>query len=234
MAITNDNNNFAPFLFQSLSEFTGDCFGPRHFSSGAALPQKNTSVQNNPLRFHTMTSKKTKTLASQPATGHSLSFIITLVVTTLGRGLFVGLAAESYSRIWLPYLSNIHAGLIKVVSEKNIYIQYSISNCGKRKQSTATDLRWPKHNFPVCKKIFKWYRSMVRCKSYGPCVKSSSETELRLIFLQYCDLTPLITVEDRQSLSSAKLAWTAVSSPTAKISVYQWLPLLQTPCKESE
>ena len=26
-----------------------------HFSSGAALPQKNTSVQNNHLRFHTMT-----------------------------------------------------------------------------------------------------------------------------------------------------------------------------------
>ena len=25
-----------------------------------------------------------------------------------------------------------------------------------------------KHNFPVCKKIFKWYHSMVRCKSYGP------------------------------------------------------------------
>ena len=29
-----------------------------YFSSGAALPQKNTSVQNNHLRFHTMTSKK--------------------------------------------------------------------------------------------------------------------------------------------------------------------------------
>ena len=24
-----------------------------------------------------------------------------------------------------------------------------------------------KHNFPVCKKIFKWYHSMVMCKSYG-------------------------------------------------------------------
>ena len=55
----------------------------------------------------------------------------------------------------------------------------------------------------------------------------SSETELRFIFLQYCDLPPLITVEDRQSLSSEKLAWPAVSSPTAEISVYQWLPLLQ-------
>ena len=55
----------------------------------------------------------------------------------------------------------------------------------------------------------------------------SSETELRLILLQYYDLPPLITVEDRWSLSSEKLAWPAVSSPTAKISVYQWLPLLQ-------
>ena len=25
-----------------------------------------------------------------------------------------------------------------------------------------------KHDFPVCKKIFKWYQSMVNCKSYGP------------------------------------------------------------------
>ena len=45
-------------MFRSLCEFVGDCFGPRYFSSGAALPQKNTSVQNNHLRFHTMTSKK--------------------------------------------------------------------------------------------------------------------------------------------------------------------------------
>ena len=29
----------------------------------------------------------------------------------------------------------------------------------------------------------------------------SSETELRLFFLQYCDLPPLINVEDRQNLS---------------------------------
>ena len=52
------NNNFAPSLFRSLCEFVGDCFGPRYFSSGAALPQKNTLVQSNHLRFHTMTSKK--------------------------------------------------------------------------------------------------------------------------------------------------------------------------------
>ena len=25
-----------------------------------------------------------------------------------------------------------------------------------------------KHNIPVCKKVFKWYHSMVKCKSYGP------------------------------------------------------------------
>ena len=58
VVVINDNNNFAPSLFRSLCEFVGDCFGPRYFSSGAALPQKNTSVQNNHLRFHTMTSKK--------------------------------------------------------------------------------------------------------------------------------------------------------------------------------
>ena len=58
IAIINDNNNFAPSIFQSLCEFVGGCFGPRYFSLGATLPQKNTSVQNNHLRFHTMTSKK--------------------------------------------------------------------------------------------------------------------------------------------------------------------------------
>ena len=51
VAVINDNNNFAPSIFWSLCEFVGDCFGPRHFSSGAALPQKNTSAQNNHLRF---------------------------------------------------------------------------------------------------------------------------------------------------------------------------------------
>ena len=33
-------------------------------------------------------------------------------------------------------------------------LQFSILNCGKRKQSTATTFRWSKHNFPVYKKIF--------------------------------------------------------------------------------
>ena len=58
IAVINDNNNFAPSLFRSLCEFVGDCFGPPYFSLGAALPQKNTSVENNHLRYHTMTSKK--------------------------------------------------------------------------------------------------------------------------------------------------------------------------------
>ena len=58
IAIINDNNNFAPSVFRSLCELVGGCFGPRYFSLGATLPQKNTSVQNNHLRFHTMTSKK--------------------------------------------------------------------------------------------------------------------------------------------------------------------------------
>ena len=49
VAVINDNNNFAPSLFRSLCEFVGDYFGPRYFSSGAELPQKNTSVQNNHL-----------------------------------------------------------------------------------------------------------------------------------------------------------------------------------------
>ena len=50
-AIISDNNNFAPSIFRSLCEFVGNCFGPRYFSEGATLPQKNTSVQNNHLWF---------------------------------------------------------------------------------------------------------------------------------------------------------------------------------------
>ena len=42
VAVINDNNNFAPSLFRSLCEIGGDSFGPRYFSSGAALHQKNT------------------------------------------------------------------------------------------------------------------------------------------------------------------------------------------------
>ena len=45
------------------------------------------------------------TLALQPTAGHSLSFIITIVIMTLGWGLFVGPAAESCGRIRLPCLS---------------------------------------------------------------------------------------------------------------------------------
>ena len=44
-------------------------------------------------------------LASQPAANHSLNLIITVVIMTLGWGLFVGLATESCCRIWLPCLS---------------------------------------------------------------------------------------------------------------------------------
>ena len=51
VAVICDNNNFAPSIFRSLCEFISDCFGPRHFSLGAALSQKNTSAQNNHLRF---------------------------------------------------------------------------------------------------------------------------------------------------------------------------------------
>ena len=51
IVVINDNNNFAPFIFRSSCEFVGDCFGPRYFFEGAVLPQKNTSAQNNHLRF---------------------------------------------------------------------------------------------------------------------------------------------------------------------------------------
>ena len=49
IAIINDNDNLATSIFRSLCKFVGDCFEPRYFSSGATLPQKNTSIQNNHL-----------------------------------------------------------------------------------------------------------------------------------------------------------------------------------------
>ena len=47
-------------------------------------------------------------LALQPSACHSLRFIITIVFMTLGKGLFVGLAAESCDRIWLPCLTLVY------------------------------------------------------------------------------------------------------------------------------
>ena len=46
------------------------------------------------------------TLASQSLVGHSWSFI-TIVIMTLGRGLFVGLVAQSCGLIWLPCFSSL-------------------------------------------------------------------------------------------------------------------------------
>ena len=44
------------------------------------------------------------TLTSQPAAGHTLSFIISIVIMTLACGLFVGLAVEICGRTWFPCL----------------------------------------------------------------------------------------------------------------------------------
>ena len=53
VAVINDNNNFAPSLFRSLCKFVGDCFGPRYFSSGAALPRKkNLGPKQSPPISH--------------------------------------------------------------------------------------------------------------------------------------------------------------------------------------
>ena len=58
VTVINDNNNFAPSIFRSLCEFVGDCFGPRYFSSGDALPQKIPRPKTITSDFHTMTSKE--------------------------------------------------------------------------------------------------------------------------------------------------------------------------------
>ena len=89
VAVINDNNNFAPSIFLSLCEFLGDCFGPRYFSSGGALPHKNTLAQNNHLRFSHNDLKKmvrsyycllAKLLFHQSPTRHS-DYTVTTTVT---------------------------------------------------------------------------------------------------------------------------------------------------------
>ena len=53
-----DNTNCAPSFLRSLCEIGGDCFGQGYFSEGAQLHKKNTPVQNNHQRIHTMTETK--------------------------------------------------------------------------------------------------------------------------------------------------------------------------------
>ena len=51
--------------------------------------------------------------------------------------------------------------------QKKLYnFQFLIAE--KVNKSRQQHSRGQKHDFPVCKKILKWYHSMVRCKYYGP------------------------------------------------------------------
>ena len=54
---------------------------------------------------------------------------------------------------------------VQVVSEKKLY-NFQILIAEKLHKAQHQQFGGQKHNFPVCK-IFKWYHSMVRCKSYG-------------------------------------------------------------------
>ena len=56
-------------------------------------------------------------LASQPATGHSLNFIINIVFITLGWGQLLRLAAVSWGQIWLTCL--IHMSICAEEKLKN-------------------------------------------------------------------------------------------------------------------
>ena len=125
VAVINDNNNFAPSLFRSLCEFIGDCFGPRYFSSGAALPQKNTSVQNNHLRFHTMTSKKMvrsyyclskvcwcPQMPTLPISeGGSLVIFVHFDTQIIALGKFVPLKAKFHVTLKPPYFLDVNVGI---------------------------------------------------------------------------------------------------------------------------
>ena len=54
----------------------------------------------------------------------------------------------------------------QAVSGKIIQFSFFITEkVNKTQQQHSGPL---KHIFSVCKNIFKWYHSMVRCKSYGP------------------------------------------------------------------
>ena len=57
--------------------------------------------------------------APQPVAGHSLNFIITIVIMIFGWGLFVGLAAESYGWVCLWCLTYLY-----VWERTKLYIVY--------------------------------------------------------------------------------------------------------------
>ena len=83
------------------------------------------------------------TLASQPASSYNLSFIISsqIVIMTMGWGLFVGLAAESCSGIWLQCLS---VGQVDLVASAWIALQnvLGVKSCDTMQycNSIKTDL----------------------------------------------------------------------------------------------
>ena len=55
---------------------------------------------------------------------------------------------------------------LKVVSEKLYNFQFLIAEKVNKAQQQHSGIQ--KHNFPVFKKTFKWYHSIIRCKSNGP------------------------------------------------------------------
>ena len=113
VAVINDSNNFAPFIFLSFCEFVGYCFGPRHFSLGAALPQKNTSAQNNHLRFSHNDLKKdgVQLLLSN----YNFVFLVLLIGPLLSQSLVQGIHIKPY---WITKQKNLlpHTNTVDAVT----------------------------------------------------------------------------------------------------------------------
>ena len=79
------------------------------------------------------------TFECQRAASHSLSFIISIVIMALCWGFFVGLAAESCSRIWLSCL-------IRIVMPRSSNIRFFIYTCPLRNR---------------CRYIYTWIPNVI-------------------------------------------------------------------------
>ena len=56
-----------------------------------------------------------------------------------------------------------HIGCVR--KNYKIFVKFIAKKINKAQQQPSGG---QKHNFLVCKMLFKWYQSMIGCKSYGP------------------------------------------------------------------
>ena len=100
--------------------------------------------------------------------GHPDVGAFTCRTTTLLWALCQGMHWNCYKQIsFQHYMHALSACHQYRLCQKKLY-NFHIFIAEKVNKARQQHFDGQKHNFHVCKKIFKWYHSMVRCKSYGP------------------------------------------------------------------